>query len=142
MKMSQADITNEALLILIKVIWNTKSKMILMYQKPLFIEPWHVWKKSCENSQSYLECVETKQIFFKYNYTKVSQNKESSYVLISKKGNWYFCNTRKCFHPLCDRNIFTTAKHLHSTFFVWYTLLLVIEKIILTKLWSKNKVHV
>ena len=34
-------------------------------KKPTFIELPHVWKMSCENIQSYLQCVETNKIFKK-----------------------------------------------------------------------------
>ena len=40
----------------VKWYWSNK--------KPTFIEPSHVWKMSCENSQSYSECVETNQKHF------------------------------------------------------------------------------
>ena len=34
-------------------------------KKPTSVELSHIWKMSCENSQTYLECVETNQeIFF------------------------------------------------------------------------------
>ena len=79
------------------------------YKKSLFIELSHVWEMPCGNSQSCLECVETnKKIFYK---TIIQKSKESR-----SKGIWYFFNSRKFFYPLCDRNIFTTTIHLHSTF--------------------------
>ena len=39
-------------------------KWYLYKKKSTFIEPLHVWKTSCENSQSYLECAETNQKIF------------------------------------------------------------------------------
>ena len=64
--------------------------------------------------------------------------------LIAKRIDTYV-TAENVFILFYDRNIFTTANHLHSTFLVWYTLktkLLVIEKAILrAKLRSKKKIH-
>ena len=65
------------------------------------------------NYKSFFVCSKSKtrllQLFHKSQITNMFQN-------------WYFCKSRKFFYLLCDRNIFTTAKNLHSTFFVHHTL--------------------
>ena len=71
---------------------------------------------SCENSQSHLECVETNQkIFF---HTLIQKSYRIKNIAITEyKGSSYFVTAENVFYPLCDRNKFTTSKHLHSTFF-------------------------
>ena len=64
-------------------------------------------KTYCGSSQSYLECVELSRRFFKYSYTKISLDKESSYKGVKNVDT--FVTSENVFDPIYE--------HLCSAFY-------------------------